>query len=140
MLTRDQLEKGTAAELNAALDVLSKVIGEKLPKNGTNADKVNRILEAQQRVEAMASDDQESGHADGEEQPTPDAGIKDSAPTTAATAATPTSYRIRALSTQGFYRCGKFWPYEGREIAADQLSDKELTTLTAEKQLTVEVN
>ena len=45
---------------------------------------------------------------------------------------------IKAKHKTGFYRCGRFWPHEGREIALSELSEKEVAALQAEKNLIVE--
>ncbi|WP_330925247.1 HI1506-related protein [Candidatus Sororendozoicomonas aggregata] len=46
-------------------------------------------------------------------------------------------YTISAVAEAGFYRCGLFFPHEGRQISGDDLSDKQLAQLKAEPNLVV---
>lgn len=133
MQTKEQLQALSAKQLNTRLDELSEKTGEKLPKSGSNEDKVERILTAQERLALDKPDDSDSADqsdSSNDSLVTPE--------TTELKAQTVTGYRISAVAESGFFRCGKFFPHEGRDIAADQLSDNELATLRAEKNLTVE--
>lgn len=49
-----------------------------------------------------------------------------------------TTLTIRAKHESGFYRCGRFWPHAGREIALSELSDQQVAALMAEPCLIVE--
>lgn len=55
-----------------------------------------------------------------------------------APAAKSATLTIRAKHQTGFYRCGRFWPHDGREIALSELSEKEVAALKAENNLIVE--
>ena len=44
---------------------------------------------------------------------------------------------IKAVAEAGFYRCGMFFPHEGRTLSVDDLSERQLDQLRAEPNLVV---
>lgn len=46
--------------------------------------------------------------------------------------------RISGLPSKGFFRCGRFWPHEGVDVEAGELSEEQIKILRAEKFLKVE--
>lgn len=45
--------------------------------------------------------------------------------------------KIAAVAAAGFYRCGQFWPHEGRVVDPAELDEEVLARLTAEPMLHV---
>jgi len=46
-------------------------------------------------------------------------------------------YLICGVPKEGFWRCGEFWPYEGKEVCEDALSDDTWQRLEAERNITI---
>lgn len=111
------------AELKERLNVLSKELDQDFPTSGTNDELRERIVTAEEMLALKNPDD-----SDANPDPDPVSTEQNDGDT----------FIIRAKSKAGFYRCGKFWPFEGRTVQADQLSDTEIKRLKAERNLIVE--
>lgn len=109
MQTKEELQALSSKQLNEKLDELAKTIGEKLPKSGTNEEKIERVLTAQE----MAELDGKSSE-----------GNEDKSNT----------YQVSSVSKGGFWRCGIHFAYEGAEVA---LTDEQLERVRAEKHLII---
>ena len=117
MSTEKELKAMNKAELKERLEALGKALEQDFPTSGTNDELRDRIVTAQEML--AQKQDQESAEVEGD--------------------STGESYFIiRARAKTGFYRCGKFWPHEGRKIKAGLLSDDQIKQLKAEKHLIVE--
>ena len=115
MSTEKELKAMTKAELKECLEALAKELEQDFPTSGTNDELQERIMTAQEMLALKQSQGEGSDDEDDAE-----------------------SYFIRAKSKTGFYRCGKFWPHEGRKIKAAMLSDDQVSQLKAETNLIIE--
>ena len=116
MHTFDQLKDKDSKALNLLLDELSAQLDDKLPKTGSNADKVERILEAQDRLKQLPDAGTEAS-----EEPKPRSKNK--------------TYRVSSVSKRGFFRCGLFFPHEGVVV---ELNSYQLKRIREEKRLVIE--
>lgn len=153
MATKEQLQTLSAKQLNARLDELSEKTGEKLPKNGSNEDKIERILTAQERLALNNPDDSDSadqGDSSNDRPVSPGmGGIPPSAWSatgetsgsgaetkgSGSKAQTEKNVRVNAVSENGFYRCGLFFPHEGIEV---ELTDEQLARIKADPNLVIQ--
>ncbi|MCW7552590.1 hypothetical protein NX722_07990 [Endozoicomonas gorgoniicola] len=129
MSTEKELKALRKGELQTMLKGLSEQLGEEFPTSGTNNELIERILNTQDML-ALDEDEQE------ETETLTDSRGEQS--TESEPEATSDTYHIRAKSKTGFYRCGKFWPHEGRTIKAEMLSDDQISQLKAETNLIIE--
>lgn len=136
MHTKKQLLSINKADLIIMLAGLAEQLGEELSEDGNKEAVVQRILDAEQKLAAQGSTNQEDA---GEQDGTTNG--KDSVDAPGADRADKTTpdtrpVFVKAVPKAGFYRCGKFIPHEGAEF---QLTQAEYERMEDDHNLVVEL-
>ena len=137
-------ESGLKGLRKAQLIVILTGMAVTFSESATNAEMIELILAEQAKQDRAtpetSQDSEASGehtHASAEETPATDNPCTDEHKADDSSDISD-SLIVRARHKTGFYRCGRFWPHDGRKIALSELSDNEIAALRAEKNLIVE--